>query len=209
MNRLDDDDDRPLSPEEMLRLIEDQQATTVRRLGGDPLLTHTPWGITWLAGFGALYLNYAYDLLSRSTALAVLFALMVLSMATTFFAQRTVSSQVRGEAADRGMMYGLSWMFGFACVVAICVRLSPLLPSEETGLLWSVTSMAIVSALYAAGGALWRVRTMFFLGAWLAALNVAGAIAGPTVHALLISVGAGGVFTAVGVVQWMRRRGGA
>ncbi|MEU1878700.1 hypothetical protein ABZ470_15420 [Streptosporangium sp. NPDC020072] len=208
MDRLDDDD-RPLSPEEMLRLIEEQQATTTRRLGGDPLLTHTPWGITWFAGFGALFLNYAYGLLSRSTALAVLFALMVLSMATTLFAQRTVSGQVRGEAADRGMMYGISWSFGFACVVAICVRLSLLLPSEESGLLWAVTSMTVVAVLYAVGGALWRVRTMFFLGAWLAALNVAGAIAGPTVHALLMSVGAGGVFTVVGVVQWARQRGGA
>ncbi|MEV7006994.1 hypothetical protein [Streptosporangium sp. NPDC051022] len=208
MDRLEDDD-RPLSPEEMLRLIEEQQSATSKRLGGDPLLTYTPWGIAWGVGFGALFLHYAYGLIARGTALALLFALMILAMAVTSFAQRTVSSQVRGEAAERGMMYGFAWLFGFACTIAICIRLSPLLPPDETGLLWAVTSMAVVAALYTAGGAVWRVRTMVFLGAWLSALNVVGAVVGPGAHALLMSVGAGGAFVAVGLVQRVRRRGGA
>ncbi|GAA3069560.1 hypothetical protein [Streptosporangium carneum] len=208
MNRLDDDD-RPLSPEEMLRLIEEQQSATSRRLGGDPLLTYTPWGIAWGVGFGALFLHYAYGLVPRGVALSVLFSLMVLAMAVSSFAQRSMSSQVRGEAAERGMMYGFAWLFGFAGMFALGVRLSPLLPVEETGLLWAVMSMTIVAALYIAGGAVWRVRTMFFLGAGLAVLNVVGAIAGPGVHALLMSVGAGGAFIVVGVVQRIRRRGGA
>ncbi|MEV8639193.1 hypothetical protein AB0395_46805 [Streptosporangium sp. NPDC051023] len=202
-----EDDDRPLRPEEMLRLIEEQQATTSKRLGGDPLLTYTPWGIAWAVGFGALFLNYTYGFLPRGAALSVLFSLMILALAISSFAQRTVSSQVRGESAERGMMYGFAWMFGLGGMIALGVRLSPQLPADETGLLWAAGSMTVVAALYIAGGAVWRVRTMFYLGAGVAVLNMIGVVVGPAAHALLMSVGAGGAFVAIGVVQRVRRDG--
>jgi hypothetical protein len=204
MDRLEDDE-RPLSPEETLRLIEGQQARTSMRLGGDPLLMYTSWGVAWLAGFGALFLHYAYGFITQNMALAVLFPLMILAMAISSFAQRMIG-QVRGEAAERGTMYGFAWMFGFACMAALGTRLSLLLPPDESGLLWGVTSMTIVAVLYMAGGALWRTPMMFFLGAGVAVLNVIGAVAGPGVHALLMSVGAGGGFAVVGVVQRVRQR---
>jgi hypothetical protein len=47
---------------------------------------------------------------------------------------------------------------------------------------------------------------MFFLGAGVAVLNVIGAVGGPGLHALLMSVGAGGGFAVVGVVLWWRQR---
>jgi hypothetical protein len=206
MDRLEDDE-RPLSPEETLRLIEGQQARTSMRLGGDPLMIYTSWGVAWLAGFGALFVHYAYGSLTQNMALAVLFPLMILAMAISSFAQRKgAAGQVRGEASVRGTMYGFAWAFGFACMGALGTRLSPLLPPDESGLLWGVMSMTIVAVLYMAGGAIWRKPTMFFLGAGVAVLNVIGAVGGPGLHALLMSVGAGGGFVAVGVVQWWRQR---
>jgi hypothetical protein len=207
MDRLEDDE-RPLSPEETLRLIEEQQVRTSRRLGGNPLLMYASWGVTWLAGFGALFLHYTYGSITQNMALAVLFPLMILALAISSFAQwKGAAGQVRGKASERGMMYGFAWAFGFACMAALGTRLSLLLPPEESGLLWGVTSMTIVAVLYMAGGALWGTSTMFFLGAGLAVLNVIGAVGGPGLHALLMSVGAGGGFAVVGAVQWWRQRG--
>ncbi|GII89125.1 hypothetical protein Ssi03_71150 [Sphaerisporangium siamense] len=204
MNRLEDDDG-PLTPEETLRIIEEQQRSTVRRLGGDPLLLHAPWGLAWLTGFGALFAHYAYGAISSNTAITVLFAGMMLAMAASAYGQSKMVGRVRGQSSQRGMMYGLAWAFGYASVIAIDVRLSPLLPPEETGLLWAVTSMALVAALYVAGGAIWRDWTMFFLGTGLAVFNLVGAVAGPTVHALLMCVGGGGGFLVVGVARRLRR----
>jgi hypothetical protein len=209
MDRLEDDEG-PLSPEETLRLIEEQQARTSSRLGGDPLMMYASWGVAWLVGFGALFVHYAYGSITQNMALAVLYPLMILAMAISSFAQRKgAAGQVRGEAAERGMMYGFAWAFGFACTIALGIRLSLLLPPDESGLLWGVTSMTIVAVLYMAGGAIWRRPMMFFLGAGVAVLNTIGAVAGPGVHALLMSVGAGGGFLAFGVVQRWRQRGRA
>ncbi|GII64210.1 hypothetical protein Skr01_42950 [Sphaerisporangium krabiense] len=203
MNRLEDDDG-PLTPEETLRIIEEQRASTVRRLGGDPLLMHAPWGVAWLTGFGALFAHYAYGVISSNAAITVLFAGMMLAMAVTAYAQSRMAGRVRGQSSHRGMMYGLAWGFGYASVIAIDIRLSPLLPPDEVGLLWAVTSMALVAALYVAGGAIWRDWTMFFLGTGIAVLNLVGAVAGPTVHALLMCAGGGG-FLVVGVARRLRR----
>ncbi|MFC7642019.1 hypothetical protein ACFQX6_14320 [Streptosporangium lutulentum] len=136
MDRLEDDE-RPLSPEETLRLIEKQQVRTSVGLGGNPLMMYTPWGVAWLVGFGALFLHYTYGFITQSVALAVLFPFMLLAMASNSLTQwKGAASQVRGKSGEQGMMYGFAWAFGFACMGALGTRLSLLLPPDEIGLLW-------------------------------------------------------------------------
>jgi hypothetical protein len=47
---------------------------------------------------------------------------------------------------------------------------------------------------------------MFVLGVWITVLNIAGVLAGPGWHSLLIAVLGGGGMLGTGVVFWLRSR---
>src|SRR5690606_5712754 len=98
---LEDEDERALPPAEMMRLIEEQRAVAVRRLGGDPLMLYAPWGLAWLVGFGALFLHYGlsgepYLPISYWTALTVLFIGMAVAAAVTAYAGWKSATHLRG-----------------------------------------------------------------------------------------------------------------
>ncbi|MGP3930297.1 hypothetical protein [Nonomuraea sp. KM88] len=203
------DDDRPPSPEEMLRVIEEQRTATTKWLSGDPLLLYMPWGVAWLIGFTAFFLHYglderAYAPISQMQALAVLMAAQMVAGAIAAFGIVRMNSLVRGESSARGAMFGYAWMAGMLLMVVICSRLGPLLPPDETGLLWAGTSLLVVAVLHMAGGAIWLNWPMFFVGAWVAAVNALGVLLGAGWHALLTAVLLGGGFIVAGV--WLRRR---
>ncbi|MEV2269418.1 hypothetical protein [Nonomuraea africana] len=203
-------DEEDLSPAEMLRLIEEQGAAVARRLQPDPLVMYAPWGVAWLVGFGAFFLSYGLDgrpvvPISWQLALAILFGGQVLAGAFLFWALRASSVQVRGESAQRGMMYGYSWFVGMMAMSLIVGHFAPLLPRDQVGLLYASVSLLVVAILYMAGGAVWREWPMFFIGAWVAAVNAVGTTLGPGWHSLLISLLVGGGFFVAGIV--LRRRG--
>ncbi|SDR14151.1 hypothetical protein [Thermostaphylospora chromogena] len=208
---LEDEDERALPPAEMMRLIEEQRAVAVRRLGGDPLMLYAPWGLAWLVGFGALFLHYGlsgepYLPISYWTALTVLFIGMAVAAAVTAYAGWKSATHLRGVSQDRGMMYGLAWPAALIMVAAIALRFGrpENLPPQEIGLLWASLSILVVATLYMAGGALWREWPIFFIGVHLFVLNLVGLVAGPGWHALLTAVGGGGGFIVAGLL--MRRR---
>src|SRR5690606_36266075 len=165
---LEDEDERALPPAEMMRLIEEQRAVAVRRLGGDPLMLYAPWGLAWLVGFGALcprcglcgapHLPIAYW-----AALTVLFSGMAVAAAAAAYAGWRSATHLRGVSQDRGMMYGLAWPAALIMVAAIALRFGrpENLPPQEIGLLWASLSILVVATLYMAGGALWREWPVF------------------------------------------------
>ncbi|MEU1721409.1 hypothetical protein [Nonomuraea sp. NPDC005692] len=203
------DDDRARTPEETLRLIEQQRTATVRRLHGDPVLLYVPWGVAWLLGFTALFLHYGLDgvpyaPISHPQAVTVLFAGMSLAGAIAIFGMVKMGAQVRGETSAKGMMYGYAWMAGLVSMTVLAIRFSPQLPATESGLLWGGGFMMLVALLYMAGGAIWTYWPMFFVGVWTAVVNGVGVMLGAGWHALLTAVLTGGGYIAAGVV--LRRR---
>ncbi len=58
--------------------------------------------------------------------------------------------------------------------------------------------------LYLAGSAIWSDRGMFVLGAWIGLANIAGAIAGPGWHSLVIALAGGGGLLVAGLFEWFR-----
>ncbi|MFE3455341.1 hypothetical protein ACFXJ8_41145 [Nonomuraea sp. NPDC059194] len=203
-------DDEDLSPAEMMRLIEEQAATAQRRLQPDPLFIYAPWGLAWLIGFGAFFLHYGLDgrpvaPISWQLALAVLMGSQLLAGAFMFQTTRTAGVQIRGESAQRGMMYGYAWFVGMLSMGLIVGHFTPLLPRDQVGLLYASVSLLVVAVLYMAGGAVWREWPMFFLGVWTAVVNAAGTTLGPGWHALMISLLVGGGFFVTGIVLRRRR----
>ncbi|WP_449064567.1 hypothetical protein [Planomonospora algeriensis] len=199
------DDERGLSPEETLRLIEQQGSAAHDRFVPDPVPHYLAWGVAWLIGFGVLFLRRGpsgtpYVEVPEAVALALLFGLMALAMLISALTMWQLRSPVRGASQQRGMMYGFSWSFAFFAMSAIAARVGALLPPAEQELLWAGLSMLVVAILYMAGGAVWLVRPMFVFGAALAVLNTVGVAAGPGWHALLMAVGAGGGSIAAGLL---------
>ncbi|MEV0231358.1 hypothetical protein [Nonomuraea sp. NPDC050786] len=203
------DDDHVASPEEMLRVIEEQRAATARWLYGDPLLLYVPWGVAWLLGFTALFLHYgldghSYAPISQTQALAVLMSAQLVAGAVAAFGIVRMNRGVRGDHTARGTMYGYTWFAGMLLVWVICVRLSSLLPPDESGLAWGGASLMIVAVMNMAGGAIWLYWPMFFIGVWVAAVDALGVLLGVGWHALLTAVLLGGGFIVAGL--WLRRR---
>lgn len=199
-----------MSPEETLRLIEQQQAETVKHLKGDPLLLYLPWGVAWLLGFTAFFLHYGLDgvpyaPISQGQALAVLMASQIVAGSLAGYGIVKMQGSTRGMLAAKGAMYGYTWFVGMVLMSVIAVRMSPMLPPAESGLLWGGVSMLVVALLYMAGGAIWMARQMFFLGVWIAAVTAAGVILGPGWHALLTAVLLGAGLIVMGV--WLRLKG--
>ncbi|MFG1706109.1 hypothetical protein ACFLIM_23230 [Nonomuraea sp. M3C6] len=204
------DDERVPSPEEMLRVIEEQSVATVKWLHGDPLLLYVPWGTAWLLGFTAFFLHYgldghSYAPISQMQALAVLMGAQLVAGAVAAYGIVRMNSLVRGDSQARGAMYGYAWFAGMLLMVIICTRLTMLLPPDESGLLWAGSSLMVVAVLYMAGGAIWLNWPMFFIGAWIAGVDALGVLLGAGWHALLTAVLLGGGFIVAGL--WLRRRG--
>ena len=95
---------------------------------------------------------------------------------------------VRGDSSAKGTMYGYTWFAGMVVMSIIAIRVSPMLPEAEAGLLWAGVSMLVVGVLYMAGGAIFLFWPMFFVGVGVSAVNGLGVLLGPGWHALLTAV---------------------
>ncbi|GGN69869.1 hypothetical protein GCM10010112_35800 [Actinoplanes lobatus] len=200
-----------MDPTEALDLIRQERANTGRALTPDPRLMYWPWGLTWLIGFGLSFLRYGPDgrtlvALPEWVPLFALTALMIAAGLFTGLVGARSSRSVSGPTSRQGIWYGIAWSAGFTGLAVVFGRISEVLPEHLMGLLWGGGMVALVGALYMAGGAIWNERTMFTLGAWISAVNVVGVLLGPGWHALVASLAGGGGMLAAGLIGWMRLR---
>jgi hypothetical protein len=208
---LVDDDQPPGDPAATLRLIREQQAEAARRLNPDLRLYYWPWGIAWLLGFGLLFLRYGphgrvFVDLPAWLPLTTLFVLLVTAGVVTGIAGAKAYGQITGDSSRRGRWYGFAWFLGYATMSVTLSRVSDSLPEDLAGLLWAASAVGLTGALHLAGGAIWLDRNLFVLGVWVTVINIAGVLAGPGWHALVISVAGGGGMLVAGTLVWLRTR---
>ncbi|MET7960240.1 transporter [Micromonospora zamorensis] len=204
-----DDDLPPADAAAALRLIQDQRSATARRLDPDARLLYWPWGVAWLVGFGLFFLRFspgdsALVRLPDWLPLTVLFALLLAAGVIQAVVSTRAYGQVIGDSAQRGRWYGCTWALGSVSIYAGLGRISEHLPDDLAGLVWSATAVGLTGALHMAGGAIWLDRDLFRLGVWISVINLAGVIAGPGWHALVIAVAGGGGILVAGAIA--RRR---
>jgi hypothetical protein len=208
----DHDELPPADPAAALRLIADQQAEAARKLRPNLLWYYWPWGLAWLIGFGLFFLRFGPDgrvFVDLPTWLPLLglLALLIAAAVISGIASARVYGQVTGDSNRRGRWYGLSWSLGFASVMVVLGRVAPHLSEDIAGLLWAGVTVGLTGALHIAGGAIWLDRNLFRLGVWISVINIAGIIAGPGWHALVIAVaGGGGMLLGGAVIESHRRR---
>ncbi|GIE81284.1 hypothetical protein Aph02nite_72340 [Actinoplanes philippinensis] len=206
-----DDESSFEDPGEALRLIEREQANTMRHVTPDPRLMYWPWGLTWLISFGLSFLRFGPDGktfvdMPDWLPLLALTGLLIAAGIFTGIVGARASRHISGPSSRQGAAYGISWSAGFTSLAIIFGRVGEHVPDEMLGLLWGGGMVALVGVLYMAGSAIWDVRDMFVLGAWISVVNVIGVLWGPGWHALVLAVAGGGGLLAAGLIGWMRRR---
>ncbi|MGI5154923.1 hypothetical protein [Microbispora sp. CA-102843] len=200
-----------MSPEETLRLISRGRAEARRKLGGNPLLLHVPWGLAWFFGLGAMFLRHGPDGrvfvdMPEFLPLVILFGGMAVALLITAVGGYRGNRGVSGRSSEQGLMYGLTWTLGMVGVTAITGYLTQFLPDSHRELAWAAVTMATVGILYLAGAAIWADWGMFVFGGWLTVTNMAGVWTGPGWHSLVSAVAGGGGLIVFGVILELRSR---
>ncbi|GAA4081447.1 hypothetical protein [Nonomuraea soli] len=200
-------DEVSLSPDETLRLIEEQRKAVRHDLIPNPLFTYVPWGAAWFVGYLAFFLAYGVDSagISWQLALAILMGGQILAGSAMVYGTTRSSLRVKGHTSQRGAMYGIAWFVGMAVMGWVCSTFVIHLDQNLVGLLFSTCSLMIAAVLYMAGGAIWLDWTMFFVGTWMAVVvGIAAAVGQPYAY-LLFAILVGGAFMGVGVIRRHRR----
>ncbi len=205
------DDERLLTPEQSLALVEVQREEANRSLRVDPVPILGAWGVAWLAGFGAIYLALPAGpgpFLPTWAAGAILGVLFVASMVVSVGQGVWRGRGIEGPSRQVGAMYGWSWLLGLAGLYAVNFGLTHKgVPSGLLPLLWSGSALLVVGVLYLAGGMLWRDRVQYGLGAWTLVVGAASVSAGvPANFAVLSLAGGGGFLIAAGVAHVRGKR---
>ncbi|MBH0084070.1 hypothetical protein [Salinibacterium sp. SWN167] len=207
-----DHDESALSPEQMLKLVDDQQSVMVRQqLSPIPWMLGV-WGIAWLIGFGLLWAAaqsgsswISVPLVPASVAFAVLIGGAI--VISTILGIR-ISTGVQGNSTFAGTVYGLSWLVastGFSTVGAGLIQngLSP----ELASLYFPAVFGIMAGMIYFLGAALWQEKSQLVLGS---ILLVAGAISpffgAPTNNVVMALVGGGSMLIAAIVFALHLRR---
>jgi hypothetical protein len=204
-----DDDLPPIDPAESLRLIERQRAEAERILTPDQRLFLWPWGVAWLIGFTLYFLRFGPDDrvfldMPSWVPLLVLLVLIVAAGITTGVYGARAGRYVTGPSSQQGAMYGITWSVAFAGVTVVLSQVSNQLPADQANLLWAGVMVAVTGALHMAGGAIFRDRALFALGAWTSVVNIVGVLAGPGWHSLILAVFAGGGMLVAGALAHWR-----
>jgi hypothetical protein len=200
-----DDDLPPVDPAESLRLIEHERAEAERNLTPDPRLLLWPWGLAWLIGFTVYFLRFGPDNrvfvdMPSWLPLLVLMALIIAAGITTGVYGARAGRHVSGPSSEQGLMYGLTWTVAFAGVSIVLSQVSDLLPDEKLNLLWAGVMVALTGALHMVGGAIYRDRKFFVLGAWISLINIIGVLVGTGWHSLILAIGGGGGMLVAGAL---------
>jgi hypothetical protein len=209
MALTDDDELPPVDPAESLRLIEQERAQTERVLTPDPRLLLWPWGIAWGIGFTVYFLRFGphdrvFVDMPGWLPLTVLMTLIVAAGVITGIGGARAGRYVTGPTSQQGAMYGITWFVAYFGVSVVLSQVSNGLSVDQANMLWAGVMVAVTGALHMAGGAIFSNRDLFVLGAWTSLINVAGVLAGPGWHSLILAVLGGGGMLVAGTYQWLK-----
>lgn len=206
-----DDDPAPMSAEESLNLIAQQNRRMRREFGGGPARTLAAWALAWLLGWGFTYVAVQPGVPIPGWVGGVLVAvLFVVAMVYTAYVNARGSRGIRGPSRTAGAMYGWAWMLSSIGLSVIDIRITnfQVLSSDQVSLLWSGSWLLLTGVMYLAGGTLWQDKLMYGLGAWMIVSAAASVLVGFPANFLVLALCGGGGFLIASIVYFLRERGG-
>ena len=194
-----------MDPAESLRLIERERAEAERNLTPDPRLLLWPWGFAWLVSFTVYFLRFGpdgrifVDMPGWLPLIVLLVAMMVAGVITGVTGARA-GRWVSGPSSTQGAMYGISWSIAFAGMTTVLFQVSDYLPEPQLNLVWAGVMVGLTGALHMAGGAIYKDKSLFGLGAYVSVVNIVGVLIGPGWHSLILAVAGGAGMIVAGVL---------
>lgn len=188
------------------RLLDDAERVG-ERLGPDARILYGAWGLAWLAGYGTLWFTSRNGGAPPTWAFVVFAACLAAAGVVTAIHIARRTGGVRGASATTGTMYGLTWPVAFLATGIMLGALSRAgLTGEQMALVSNGFAVLVVGALYMAGGAMYRDRAWFVLGAWITLVVAVGTLLGVPALFLVMSLAGGGVMLVAALVQHLRLR---
>lgn len=210
-NDRDTADDAPLSPEQMLALVKDQQRSIAGQRGAFVHWILVAWGVAWLAGFGALWLasgGLAGVTVPIQVAAPVFAALLIaagiLSSILGIRSDRGVRDQ---QGAFAGAAYGQLWWVGGLVIFVMGQALvfNGMQPAL-LGVFYPSAFIFFAGVMYVMAGVLWRAIPMVVLGGWSLLLSAVAPFFGMPTHYLVFALAGGGGFLIAALWSWLWTR---
>lgn len=202
--------DDPLPPEDMLALLNHQRRSIEGQMAAFVPVILLAWGIAWFVGFGALWLiDGARPVFSLPAPAAVATFVVLLAGAIAVSAVLGIRSG-RGVRASRaetfqGVVYGLSWTIGSLAIFGFAQGLFfNGMDAALANIFFPVAFVLFAGVMYVLSAAMWHAVPMLILGIWIIVVGVAAPFFGYPAHYLVLSLGGGLAFLALGVVSFVR-----
>jgi hypothetical protein len=203
-------DDEPMSAEESLNLIAQQNRRTRRELGGGPARMLAAWAFAWIVGWGFTYFATRTENVPGWLGGVVVAVLFVAAMVYTGVVSARAGRGIRGPSKTVGAMYGYSWALSSVGLTVIDIRITQFgsLSSDQVSLLWSGTWLLLTGVLYLTGGMLWQDKLMYGLGAWMIVSAGLSVLVGFPANFLVLAICGGGGFLLGAIVYFAREKSG-
>lgn len=198
---MDADEPTSFAPQDALKVLDQQTSRATSEFCFNENLLYAVWGVCYSLGFLPLALSVGPGRLvglPLGTALGILFAFLAAGIVVSALLSVRATRGTRGASSVQGRMYGLAWCLSFLGVFGVGHRLGPsTLGPDETGLVINGISMMLTSALFMAGGAIWRDVRQFVVGLWISVVTTLALILGlPAYYWLMSLLVGGGLFIA-------------
>ncbi|MBH0131087.1 hypothetical protein [Salinibacterium sp. NK8237] len=203
------DDESVLSPEHMLRLVDDQQNTMMRQqLSPIPWMLGV-WGFAWALGFLLLWSSaeggnpwFSVPVVPARIAFAVLIGSAI--VISTVLGIR-ISRGVQGNSTFSGAVYGISWSVASSGFATVGVALIQNGMSQELATLYFPSAFALMAGiLYFLGAALWQEKSQLVLGSILLLAGSASPFFGAPTNNIVMAVLGGGSMLIAAIVFAVR-----
>jgi hypothetical protein len=204
-------DDEPMSAEESLNLITQQNRRMRRELGGGPARMLAAWALAWLVGWGFTYFTTQTDGTVPTWVGGIVVPVLFLgAMVYTAVVSVRAGRGIRGPSRTAGAMYGWGWFLGSIGLMVVDVRITSFqaLSPDQVSLLWSGTWLLLTGVMYLAGGMLWQDKLMYGLGAWMIVSSALSVLVGYPANFLVLAACGGGGFLLGAIVYFVREKTG-
>ena len=205
------DGDEPLDPAAMYALLQNQQRSAQVQMGDFVWLITASWGVTWLLGFGALWLIDGLDGFSLPVPLAVTVFIVTLAVSGLLSAWLGFRSGrgMRGNraAAFTGTVYGITWAVGSMAIAILGGGLRAQgMTADLAAYYYPCAYVFFAGIMYILAGAIWQAVPSLVGGVWLVVVAVAAAFVPSPNHYLFFSLAGGLGFLALSAVSVVRLR---
>jgi hypothetical protein len=204
------DTDTALDPAAMYALLQNQQRSVETQINGFVPYITLGWGLTWLVGFGALWLiDGARPAFSLPIGVAIgifVFCVLATGGLSAWLGIRSGRGlRSNSAAAMTGAFYGVTWSVGATGIGVLGGALVEAGMTPELANFYYPTAYVMFAGImYMISGAIWHAVPSFVAGIWLVAIAATAPFFGYPHHYLFLALAGGLAFIGLSVGSFVQ-----